>query len=105
DEDCGGPGQGEKIVLGRERVDRGRNDLDPGVVETALSEWGAREDIRVGAGEVTAHEVPCPHRVLVRRVCPHVTPPDDGGAGAFHLGCEAGGLRVVKDDDVAWTNE
>jgi hypothetical protein len=43
--------------------------------------------------------------VAVRRVAAYVTAPHDGGARSCEIGGEAGDLRVVKQDDVAWTDD
>src|SRR5207342_1144309 len=42
--------------------------------------------------------------VDVRRVAAYVTAPHDGCTGSCKVGGETGDLRVVKQDDVAWTH-
>ena len=90
----------ELLVLGRERVDRRRDDRDPGGVEPLPHERRAREHVGVGLLDVDAQEVPRAARDVVRLVDADVAAPDHARAGALERADEPGGLRVVQDHDV-----
>ncbi len=91
------------LVLGRERVDRGRDDRDRRLaVAAAFGHVGnAREDAGVDGGDVGGEEIPAFPAALVVVVGADVAAPDHGAPGADDVRDQARGLGIVKEDDVA----
>src|SRR3954463_11522315 len=72
----------ELLVLRRERVDRGPDDLDAVAVESLPHESLAREHVRRGWLDVRSQEVPRGASTLVREIESDVCAPDDV---SFHV--------------------
>ena len=70
-------GERHRVVLGREGVDRGRDDRDLGGVEPLPGVARAREDVGVGALDVGDEEAPRLAREVVGHVEADVRAPDD----------------------------
>ena len=90
----------ERRVLGREGVDRRRDDCQRLRRDERRREGGPREHMGVSSRHVRTQEVPGLLRPFVAPVDAHVAAPDDASAALDERGDEAGGLRIVHDDDV-----
>ena len=90
-----------RLVLGRERVDRRRDDHHARRVEPLPRERLAREHVGVGLFEVRDEEPPRLAREVVGKVEADVRPPDERDVARRPQPREhPGGLRVVEDHDV-----
>ena len=94
-------GEGHRVVLGREGVDRRGDDGDLGFVEPLPGVGRAREDVGIGPFHVAEEEVPRLARAVVGHVEADVRAPDDGHARLDQRRDHAGGLGVVQQHDVA----
>ena len=88
-------------VLGRERVDRRRDDDEPLPVHAVRHVFLPREHEGVGPFEVGPQEGPRLVGLVVGRVAPDVTTPHDPDAGRPEAVDHACGLGVVQQHDVA----
>ena len=94
----------ELLVLGREGVDRGRDDRDL-LVEPLPLEGLAREDVGVRVADVGDEELPRPARERVGPVEADVTAPHRRAADVADRRDQAGRLRVVDDHHVLGLDE
>jgi hypothetical protein len=91
----------EGLVLRRERIDRGRDDVQSLAVDPARCELGAAEHVGVDVLDVRPHELPPRGGERIRRVATYVTAPHHGGTGCPRGASKTGSLWIVQDDDVA----
>jgi hypothetical protein len=95
----------EILVLGREGVDRGRDDPNAAWVEAVPHESLTREDVCIGLADVGTQESPSRTGEYARLVHADVAAPDDLDVGRDGVRNESGRLRVVDIHDVSWLNQ
>jgi hypothetical protein len=78
---------------------------DAVLVEIVPAKRRPREDVDLGLLHERQQEAPRLPRFVVRNVHPHVAAPDDAYARLLQRAGEPGGLRVVKQGDVAGPEE
>jgi hypothetical protein len=91
----------ERLVLGREGVERRRPDEAARAVQSIPEVRLAREDAGIGPADVRQQEIPGAPDDVIGLVDADVAAPDDPVAGFLHRRDQGGGLRVVEVDDVA----
>ena len=91
-------------VLGRERVDRRRDDDHPVPVHPLRHVLRSREHEGVGTFDVVPEERPCLVGLVVAGVATDVATPHDPHAGRPEPLHHAGRLRIVQQHDVAATD-
>ena len=89
------------LVLGREGVDRGRDDHAPAVVADVGNILAARKDGGGGVTDVRLEKPPTDLGLRVRVVGADVASPDDDRAKPAQRGGQPGSLGVVQHDHIA----
>src|SRR5215212_6486017 len=94
----------ERLILERRRIDRRRDDADPGCSGDRWDERRPGEHERIRASNLRKEPFPRAFDALVWSIGADVATPYHPGPSAFERRDERRGLRVVQDNGVAGSN-